>query len=186
MYPWSRVTRRCVPYGVGSNNLITSPDAFEGWTQFTCAASNTNSTDPVGGSNGRTITAGAGSARHYMSKVSSASFVEGGLVLVSAYVKAGTAGFAVVGDDQHNSYFRAVINLSTGAIGSVNSGVIATSVSAGGGWWLVEVKFAIPADHTTVASCTVGPLVTDTLSSWTAAGTETCLAWRGTVQKRLS
>ena len=119
--------------GTGQNYFTNSNGFSTGWSPTFATVSTASSIiDPFGGTSTWNLTEDTTTVSHYITKAFTA-FV--GLPYVtSIYAKANTRNFIVINlFDTTNR--RAWFNLSTGAVGTTDSGVTASIQSIGNGWY---------------------------------------------------
>ena len=164
---------------LGTNQVSTPDGTYTGaaWTLAgVTVTSDRNQTDPFGGSIASGLTAIAGLSLHRLFQPFGPV---GPVCRFSFYGKAGTTNFIGMGN---NAGDGAVYNVSAGTFSNVSGAATnVTMVSQGGGWW--KCSWDGPAGATPVWSFgdTAANAVQGT--SWTAAGTETWLIVRLSVQK---
>ena len=158
------------------NNLLTFSEQFDNaaWVKTAVTATANSTVAPNGTTTADTITASAGAGYHYAAQ--NAAVVAGTTYTASMYVRAGTARYIGFGDAGDAVWHSAYLDTTDGSIlNQVNC--VATAVSVGGGWFLVTSTFT----RTNAANAQIyvgGSTVTGNAGPvFTAAGTETCIAW---------
>ena len=138
-----------------SNTLTTSPWATTSATITTTVAT----TDPNGGSNAWIITNDATVARHQIQQVFTS--VSGITYTFSCYGKNNTAGYLYLRWASSNK--TVVFNLSTGTVGTTDSGITASISNAGNGWYrcIATYTTAVTSD-----SLAVGLAESDSISTY--------------------
>ena len=99
-----------------------------------------------------------------------------GSVVIGAYFKAAerTWGYLRIDDASTTKY--AYFNLSTGVVGTVDAGLVASISAVGNGWYYCSAVFASPA-VTALGVFVVGPASADNTASYTGNGTSGIFAW---------
>ena len=126
-------------WGLLPHNLIPHSDLFSdaGWLKGNIVVAG-GVADPFGGTTAFTVTENSVDGLHYMSGAGFA-FNAGETYTASAYMRAGTGGrlgqLAFASTAFPASGRKARFNLATGLTTLVESGVVATMIPAGGGWY---------------------------------------------------
>jgi hypothetical protein len=142
-----------------SNTFTTAPWATTASTIATTVAT----TDPTGGSNAWIITNDATLSRHQIQQAFTS--VSGITYTFSCYGKNNDAGYLYLRWASSNK--TVVFNLSTGAVGTTDSGITASISNAGNGWYrcIATYTTAITAD-----SLAVGLAESDSVATYTGTG----------------
>lgn len=156
------------------NNLLTFSEQFDNaaWTKNNVTITANSTVAPDGTATADTITATATTASHNVTQAGGLSGVQ---QTFSIYAKAGTSSFIQLWHGAGASIF-ANFNLATGAIGTVGALATAAIASAGNGWY----RCTITCTPGSTNQFRVAMVTSDTAvytESWTATGTETCIAW---------
>ena len=123
--------------GTGNNLLLQSNTFNTTWTTVSSTIATTvATTDPFGGSNAWILTPTSSGATGLTQTSSNLT----GIYTLSLYAKAGTASWLRLFANTSASDFFAWFNLSTGVLGTVGSGVVATITSIGNGWYRCTVS----------------------------------------------
>ena len=165
-------------------NLLTFSQAYSGaaWFKTNVSASDNSATAPDGTSTASTITASSGAGGHRLYRTSEIS-VAGQPVVYSVHAKAGTSGWLCMSAADVNTGDKfAFFDLVNGVVGTTASGVTASITPVGNGWHRCVCIVANPTG--TRPSMQFGPTTADNTSSFTAAGTETILAWGAQLEQR--
>jgi len=122
--------------GTGNNFLLQSNTLNTTWTAASSTVATTVATlDPFGGSNAWLVTASASGAVGITQTLSLVNLSS--TYTLSVYAKAGTSTFLRLFTSNVSPF--AWFNLSTGAVGTVQSGSTATITSVGNGWYRCSI-----------------------------------------------
>ena len=102
--------------------------------------------------------------------------IVGTSIAASCYIKAAERTFAYIRIDDASSTKFAWFNLSSGIVGTVNSGLTASIQSVGNDWYRCTAIYAAPA-ATNSGSFVIGASVTDGVQAYTGDGTSGILIW---------
>ena len=144
------------------NNLLLQSNAFTTapWTTTSATIATTvATTDPFGGSNAWIITNDATLARHQVQQAFTS--VSGITYTFSCYGKNNNAGFLYLRWASSNK--TVVFNLSTGAVGTTDSGITASITNAGNGWYRCIATYTTAITSDTLA---VGLAESDSISTY--------------------
>ena len=152
-------------------------------TNTSVAINTTDVLDPLGTNTATKITAtGTGLLNHWVQQstvISNACPPTGRPLIVSAYVKAGTARYMVVGDDTHTINYIAIFDFNNSVI-SLQSNCTAAAQAFPNGWWKITCSYTVPSAAANSANAGMSihpsPITTTTPYNFTAAG-ETCYVW---------
>lgn len=155
------------------NMALQSQTLGTTWAQNELTLSTNATTAPDGTSTAEKLLDSTNNTIHYLSQA--CTTIVGFVYTASFYVKAAERSWCAIGHI-NGANTAAYFNLSTGAVGTTQAGVVGTSVvDAGNGWWRLGVAFV--ADATTN-----GPVVfiatADNTVSYTGNGTG-IYAWGG-------
>jgi hypothetical protein len=149
--------------GTGQNYFINSNNFSTGWSPTNATVSTASAiTDPFGGTSTWNLTEDSTTNSHYITKAFTA-FI-GSSYTLSMYAKANTRNFIVI-NLFDNANRRAWFNLSTGTIGTTDSGVTAAIQSIGNGWYRCSILI-----NPTVASTFPTFVVSNADNSYTYLG----------------
>ena len=146
--------------GTGSNLLLQSNNFTTTWTTTSATIATTvATTDPFGGSNAWIITNDATLARHQIQQTFTS--VSGINYTFSCYGKNNNAGFLYLRWATSNK--TVVFNLSTGAVGTTDSGITASITNAGNGWYRCIATYTTAVTSDILA---VGLAESDSISTY--------------------
>ncbi|MEN6301365.1 MAG: hypothetical protein ABFD96_01495 [Armatimonadia bacterium] len=100
----------------------------------------------------------------------------GASVTFSAYLKAAERTFAYLRMDDASTVKYVYVDLSTGALGTVTSGVTGSVTSVGNGWYRVSMVFVAPA-ATASGVVVVGSAASGSSDTYTGNGTSGIYLW---------
>ena len=156
-----------------STNLLTYSQEFENaaWTKVRSSISANTTIAPDGTVTADSLIENSGSNTHYVSQSFTSSSVS---YTTSVYAKANTRQWLAIRIYDAADKF-AFFNLSTGVVGTVNSGVSATIISVGNGWYRCTHTYAFAAGASTEAGLMVA--IADNTASYTGDGTSGIFIW---------
>ena len=146
--------------GTGQNLLLQSNTFTTTWaTTSATIATTVATTDPFGGSSAWIITNDATLARHQIQQ--NFTSVSGITYTFSCYGKNNNAGFLYLRWASSNK--TVVFNLSTGAVGTTDSGITASITNVGNGWYRCIATYTTAVTSDVLA---VGLAESDTISTY--------------------
>ena len=161
---------------MAEQNLFINSQDFNTWSIARATLTANTTVAPDGTTTGDTLT--QTSTGIYGTPYKSVATSEA-IYTQSLYVKAGTASWILLGDE--NSGKQAWFNVSAGTIGTVTSGTTATITSAGSGWYRCTVTYLLSA---TTGTFILG--IADGDNSTTGTGGTTLIIWGAQLEQRSS
>ena len=154
--------------GTGSNLFLQSNTFTTSWSQSAATVATTvATTDPFGGSSAWILTEDSATSLH---RLTQAPTTVAQTYTVSCYFKANTRTFAYLRiNNSAASALNAFFNLSTGALGTVDSGLTAAILSIGNGWY--RCSATVPAALAGANNISIGMSSADNTLSYAGNGT---------------
>ena len=151
-------------------NKVPHSEYFGGWSASNLTVTNNDIITPEGVKNGaKLLASGSGTVNH---QIDTPSFnVTSGAVTASIFAKKGNTDFVRLRLNGTSSEIRAWFNLSSGAVGTVDTGGTGTITDMGDGWHKCTVTEA-GNTNTTGMSLQVFVNESDGQTSWVADGDE--------------
>jgi hypothetical protein len=121
------------------NNLLTNSESFNAsaWSKSDATVTANATTAPDGTSTADKLAETATTAQHYLFQSAGAA----GAHTATIYAKAAERSWLIVTLNSSNTFF----NISSGTVGSVPGGFIASITDAGNGWYRCSVTATLPA-----------------------------------------
>jgi len=167
---------------LAEQNLFLQSQFASGWSNYQDTLVVSGSiTDPTGSTNAATMTAAnAGGGQSYQNM----PYIAGQVYTLSVYAKAGTSNYIYFQQNSATPQALAWFNVSTGLVGTKNTGAISSSiVSVGNGWYRCVVTFLAFATNSAVTTA-IG-LADNDASTLTTVGTTSYL-WGAQLEQRSS
>mgnify|MGYP003125415022 CR=1 FL=1 len=157
---------------VGLDNLVPYSEEFtnSAWNKVATTVTDSNGTDPLGGTNADVITPNTSSSFHYIQDTFTVE--NGATYIYSIYVKANGYNFLILNAPVGNSKGNAgpIINISEGELaGSYTAEHPTTIKDCGDGWFRVSVEYTTNATSLRIDH---GILPTSSVSSYVGDGTK--------------
>jgi hypothetical protein len=163
-------------------NLFLYSQEFDNaaWTKSESTVAANNQTAPDGTSTAETMTENTSNALHRVFAQLTSTAIT---YTASCFFKAGTRNWAYIrmldsGGAGRNAFF----NLSSGVLGTVDSGMSATITSVGNGWYRCSTVLTAAIAGTNTIS--LGMSSADNTISYTGDGTSTLFLWGAQVEQR--
>jgi len=154
--------------GTGTNLFLQSNTFTTTWTQTAVTPATTvATTDPFGGTNAYTLTEDSSTNPH---RIFQPVTTVNQSYVISCYFKANTRNWALLRTtNSAGTALNAYFNVSTGVLGTVDSGLTGTITSVGNGWYRCSIVLANAFSG--VNNTTVGMSSADNTLSYTGNGT---------------
>ena len=114
-------------------NLLLNSETFSSWGKANLSATNNATTAPNGTATATLLTQNNASAEHYISCVT--PLVNNVVYTYSVYAKPNGSNWLVLNHNNATGATFVYFNISTGTVGTTGSGITASMVNAGNGWY---------------------------------------------------
>lgn len=151
------------------HNLVLASNDFDNatyWTNSVTVITDSQSA-PDGTATAFKIDAYLGGPQGHRLSQNVSGLITGAIYTYTARVKAGELSWVFLGRGLSGTAARAFFNVSTGVVGTVNSGVTATIVSVGNGFYEASITFTAAATTDTLG---LGLALADNTGSFSADG----------------
>jgi len=169
------------------NYLLYSQEFNQGgnWLPVALTVTANTTVAPDGTTTADTLTAQAGSNRHYLNAAGSAVVTVGTTITLSVFARAGTNSFMQIYSENSLADRYANFNLTLGTVTATGASATSSITAVGSGWYRCTVTY-------TTISTANGNMAIDIIpdgtfargGTWTAVGTETVVVWGAQYEQR--
>jgi hypothetical protein len=118
---------------MAEQNLLLNSETFSSWGKVALSATNNATTAPNGTVTATLLTLNTASSEHYISCVT--PLVNNVVYTYSVYAKPNGSNWLVLNHNNATGATFVYFNISTGTVGTTGSGITASMVNAGNGWY---------------------------------------------------